>query len=121
LTQAQEGTIYEHYKAPSLEFALALQERLNLAFDLVDSLKSENVQLNNTNPFKAGDKVLLFNQATALAAKPRKLQFDWQGPFTVIDTPTKSTCNIKNEVNSKMVVNVHVSRLKKFHQQTTNN
>ncbi|SAM00750.1 hypothetical protein [Absidia glauca] len=115
LIVTQEGHFVDHYKSPSQQYAIDLQDRLNLAFDLVDQLKENTNQLNQVNPYKIGDLVLVFNHAHTTKNKPRKLAFDWYGPLIVTSLISKSSCNLKYQESSKILKNVHVSRMKKYH------
>ncbi|SAM06102.1 hypothetical protein [Absidia glauca] len=112
LIVTQEGHFVDHYKSPSQQYATDLQDRLNLAFDLMDQLKANTNQLNQVNPYKIGDLVLVFNHAHTTKNKPRKLAFDWYGPLMVTSLISKSSCNLKYQESSKVLKNVHVSRLK---------
>ncbi|KAG0779371.1 hypothetical protein G6F22_010670 [Rhizopus arrhizus] len=114
LVTANEGEIYDHYKSPPQEFAIELQKKLNCAFDAVDQFLINNNQVEKANTFKTGQKVLLFNQALSTKKKPRKLMFDWIGPFIITKINSKTTFNLKNEISSKLVINVHISRIKIF-------
>ncbi|KAG1062624.1 hypothetical protein G6F62_008005 [Rhizopus arrhizus] len=114
LVNLGDQKIYEHYQSPSQQFTLDLQNRLNLAFEIVDNNLNNNEYKNKENPFQVNEKVLLFNQSLSSSKKPRKLMFDWLGPFIVTNLNSKSVVNLKDTLSNKTVLNVHISRLKKF-------
>ncbi len=55
------NTINHHLKA----FAIELQNRLNLAFEIVDIMKTTDYK-EKKNFYKLDDKVLIFNQSLSL-------------------------------------------------------
>ncbi|KAI8876950.1 hypothetical protein K501DRAFT_307621 [Backusella circina FSU 941] len=118
LVVAKENNIFEHYKSPPQQFAIELQERLNLAFDMVDEHFSKKLSNNKENAFKIGQKVLVFNQALTTKKKPRKLMFDWIGPFIITKINSRSSVDLKNINSNKVVLNVHISRIKRFEEQS---
>ncbi|CEP15289.1 hypothetical protein [Parasitella parasitica] len=99
---------------PERKFANELQQRLNTAFDVVNNHFVSKEYNNQENPYQVGDQVLLFNTTLTSVKKPRKLQFDWSGPFQVIAVNSKSTVSLKQPGTNKRIHNVHVSRLKKY-------
>ncbi|CEG80903.1 hypothetical protein RMATCC62417_15166 [Rhizopus microsporus] len=105
---------FDHYKSPSQELTIELQERLNTTFNIVDSLKKTNNQQEIENPYQVGNQVLLFNQAITTKNKQRKLLFDWYGPFTVTRTYSRATCDLKHQDKNKLVLSLHISRLKEL-------
>ncbi|KAG1123638.1 hypothetical protein G6F42_010358 [Rhizopus arrhizus] len=106
--------LYEHYQSPSQSFTVDLQNRLNLAFEMVDNMTKTTDYKDKENLYKIGDNVLLFNQSLSSSKKPRKLMFDWLGPFIVTSVNSKSTVNLKDALSNKSIINVHISSLKKF-------
>ncbi|SAM06765.1 hypothetical protein [Absidia glauca] len=86
----------------------------------VDQLKVNTNQLNQVNPYKIGDLVLVYNQAHTTKNKPHKLAFDWYGPLMVRSLISKSSCNLKYQESCKTLKNVHVSRMKKYHANPSN-
>lgn len=112
LVIVNEYELFDHYKSSPQEFVLELQEKLNCAFDAFEEFIKNPNQSNKPNPFKIGQKVLLFNQALSTKKKTRKLMFDWIGPFSITKVNLRTTVNLKNESSSKLVVNVHISRIK---------
>src|SRR6478609_810696 len=99
------NTINHHLKA----FAIELQNRLNLAFEIVDIMKTTDYK-EKKNFYKLDDKVLIFNQSLSLLKKLRKLMFDWLGPFVVTSVNSESTVNLKVTTSNKTIINVHISR-----------
>lgn len=97
----QEGQMVDYYTSPSQQYAIDLQDRLNLAFDLVDQLKSPSTQFNQANPYALQDLVLVYNQAHTTKNKPRKLAFDWYGPLVVTNIVSKSSCDLKYTATNK--------------------
>jgi hypothetical protein len=87
---------------------------LNLAFEMVDNMTKTTDYKDKENLYKIGGNVLLFNQSLSSSKKPRKLMFDWLGPFIVTSVNSKSVVNLKDALSNKSIINVHISRLKKF-------
>ncbi|KAG1136673.1 hypothetical protein G6F37_012204 [Rhizopus arrhizus] len=116
LVTANEGMVYEYYQSPPQEYAIKLQEKLNCAFDLVDTFMVKKYTNIQDNPYKIGQVILLFNQALSTKKKPRKLMFDWIGPYNIIKIRSKSTMDIQDKHSMKIVYNIHISRTKTFNQ-----
>lgn len=116
LVDTKENHVFDHYKLPPQEFALKLQERLNCSFDLVDEIIVKPWNTEKVNPYKEGQTVLLFNQSLSTKNKPRKLMFDWIGPYNITEVKSKSTVNLKDIKNLKILFNVHIARIKPFKQ-----
>lgn len=106
--------IFDHYQSPPQEFAITLQETLNQAFDIVDSLQPTNSNQQQTK-YQQNQKVLLFDQSLSTKQKPRKLKLDWIGPFTITNVRSKSTVDMEHDQTKKLVYNVHISRIKPYH------
>ncbi|KAI8379046.1 hypothetical protein BD560DRAFT_421743 [Blakeslea trispora] len=75
LVLSEQQKIFDHHYSPSQEFAIQLQDRLNQAFELVDSLYKANVY-QPKQKYQDGQKVLLLDQSLSTRNKPRKLKFD---------------------------------------------
>lgn len=116
LVTTEENKIFDHYKSPPQEFAIDLQERLNCAFDMIDKHLLKVEDENKENPYTVGQQVLLFNQSLTTKKKPRKLMFDWIGPYIITYVKSKSTVDLKCSTTSKIILNVHISRIKKLQQ-----
>jgi hypothetical protein len=112
------GKFFTHYQSPPQQFASELQDRLNTAFDLVDQylIQTPN-EAPKFNPFSLGQMVWLFNQTLSSKNKPRKLMFDWYGPYTVSQVKSKTTVDLKSQDSKKLLFNIHVSRLKAHNPQ----
>ncbi|KAI8373352.1 hypothetical protein BD560DRAFT_394725 [Blakeslea trispora] len=108
---------YNDRLLPEEAYATELQQRLNLAFDVVDNHMKSVEHPTMENPYQVNDKVLVFNQSLSSSRSPRKLLFDWLGPFFVTSVKSKSTVDLKDVSSNKKIINVHISRLKKYHQK----
>ncbi|KAG1372355.1 hypothetical protein G6F61_011130 [Rhizopus arrhizus] len=106
--------LYDHYQSPFQSYTVELQNRLNLAFEMVDNITKITDHKDKENLYKIGDKVLLINKSLSSSKKPRKFMFDWLDPFIVTSLNSKSTVNLKDALFNKSIINVHISRLKKF-------
>ncbi|KAG1113877.1 hypothetical protein G6F42_014341 [Rhizopus arrhizus] len=53
--------LYEHYQSPSQSFIVDLQNRLNLAFEMVGNITKTTDYKDKENVYKIDDNVLLFN------------------------------------------------------------
>ncbi|KAG1139240.1 hypothetical protein G6F37_009551 [Rhizopus arrhizus] len=115
LTKTETVQQYNDRLLPEETYATELQQRHNLAFDVVDNNTKSVEHLSMKNIYQVDDKVLIFNQSLS-SRSPRKLLFDWLGPFLVTSVKSKSTVDLK-DVSSNKISNVHISRLKKYHQE----
>ncbi|KAG1403288.1 hypothetical protein G6F60_005145 [Rhizopus arrhizus] len=116
LTKTETVQQYNDRLLPEETYATELQQRLNLAFDVVDNNTKSVEHPSMKNSYQVDDKVLIFNRSLSSSRSLRKLLFDWLGPFLVTSVKSKSTIDLK-DVSSNKISNVHISRLKKYHQE----
>lgn len=107
---------YKNMGTPQLHFAKELLSKLNNAFKVVYNEMKSYESSQDHYVFKQGDKVLLFNMQLSTSKKPRKLAFDWYGPFIIESVLSNTRFNLKHEETGKKLSNMHVSLIKPFYE-----
>ncbi|KAG1032901.1 hypothetical protein G6F43_013663 [Rhizopus delemar] len=107
---------YKNMDTPQLHFAKELLKNLNEAFEVVYKQKKSYDNSQEYQAYKQGDKVFIFNMQLSTANKPRKLAFDWYGPFIIETILSNTRFNLKNMETGKKLSNIHVSLIKPFYE-----
>ena len=112
--------VYEHHQSPSQSFCYWIAKQIE--FGIWNCWHHEDYWLQ-------GEEKLLQawwqgfdiqSISLSLLKKLRKLMFDWLGPFVVTSVNSESTVNLKVTTSNKTIINVHISRHKKFNEPVWN-
>ncbi|KAI8880790.1 hypothetical protein K501DRAFT_190599, partial [Backusella circina FSU 941] len=106
--------LYRNVDTPQRLFAKELSKKLELAFKTVYDNVKDFEENQNMQVFQEGDKVMLFNMALSSKNKPRKLAFDWLGPFIIEKKLSTTRFNVKDLSSDKLLENTHVSLIKPY-------
>ncbi|XP_076230291.1 uncharacterized protein LOC143176614 [Nomia melanderi] len=110
-----EKTYVEEYRARLAETHNFVRERLRIC-----SNKAKSWYDSRARPisFAQGEKVWLYNPKRTKGKCP-KLQFDWEGPYEVVQRLNDLIYRIVRSPRKKLRI-VHVNRLARFDSRTTN-
>ncbi|KAG1040270.1 hypothetical protein G6F43_012316 [Rhizopus delemar] len=107
---------YRDADTPQLYFAKDLQKRLEKAFEIVYEEINTYEDPENFHRFQQNDQIMLFNMQLSSLNKPRKLAYDWFGPYTVKSELSKTRFDIEHVASKKTLKNIHVSLMKPYYE-----
>ncbi|KAG0733958.1 hypothetical protein G6F66_012035 [Rhizopus arrhizus] len=107
---------YRNMDTPQLYFAKELSKNLKTTFDIVFEQMNQYEEAPESYGYKNNEKVLVFNMQLSSSRNPRKLAYDWHGPFIVENVLSKTRYDLKQVSTGKILKNMHISLMKPFYE-----